>query len=280
MAGERITAAVVVYNKEISESITCQNIKNIDESIDVFVLDNSTIANNNATYCKLNGIRYLSMNGNKGLSKAYNAAVDNSRASDVIVLFDDDTEITAEYFDKLKIALEENPETDIFAPIIKGQDGVIYSPNEFNFLKNHFISSPDQVVSQNAFNAIASCLAIRMRVFDDYRFNEKLFVDQVDQFFFCEQRSLGRKFGVIKVEILQHFYQRGATLTPEAGWRRLSLRIVDIFRHARLMGGKKYTLLAFVKCCGLGVQIGRKSKSAAVFFKSFGLSCKLLFKDI
>lgn len=280
MAGERITAAVVVYNKEISESITCQNIKNIDDSIDVFVLDNSTIANNNATYCKLNGIRYLSMNGNKGLSKAYNAAVDNSRASDVIVLFDDDTEITAEYFDKLKIALEENPETDIFAPIIKGQDGVIYSPNEFNFLKNHFISSPDQVVSQNAFNAIASCLAIRMRVFDDYRFNEKLFVDQVDQFFFCEQRSLGRKFGVIKVEILQHFYQRGATLTPEAGWRRLSLRIVDIFRHARLMGGKKYTLLAFVKCCGLGVQIGRKSKSAAIFVKAFGLSCKLLFKDI
>ena len=280
MAGERITAAVVVYNKEISESITCQNIKHIDDSIDVFVLDNSTIANNNATYCKLNGIRYLSMNGNKGLSKAYNAAVDNSKTSDVIVLFDDDTEITAEYFDKLKIALDENPETDIFAPIIKGQDGVIYSPNEFNFLKNHFISSPDQVVSQNAFNAIASCLAIRMRVFDDYRFNEKLFVDQVDQFFFCEQRSLGRKFGVIKVEILQHFYQRGATLTPEAGWRRLSLRIVDIFRHARLMGGKKYTLLAFVKCCGLGVQIGRKSKSAAVFVKAFGLSCKLLFKDI
>lgn len=280
MAGERITAAVVVYNKDISESITCQNIKNIDDSIDVFVLDNSTTANNNATYCKLNGIRYLSMNGNKGLSKAYNAAVDNSKSSDVIVLFDDDTEITAEYFDKLKIALEENPETDIFAPIIKGQDGVIYSPNEFNFLKNHFISSPDQVVSQNAFNAIASCLAIRMRVFDDYRFNEKLFVDQVDQFFFCEQRSLGRKFGVIKVEILQHFYQRGATLTPEAGWRRLSLRIVDIFRHARLMGGKKYTLIAFVKCCGLGVQIGRKSKSAAVFVKAFGLSCKLLFKDI
>ena len=277
MAGERITAAVVVYNKEISESITCQNIKNIDDSIDLFVFDNSTIANNNATYCKLNGIRYLSMNGNKGLSKAYNAAVDNSRASDVIVLFDDDTEITAEYFDKLRIALDENPETDIFAPIIKGQDGIIYSPNEFNFLKNHFISSPDQVVSQNAFNAIASCLAIRMRVFDDYRFNEKLFVDHVDQFFFCEQRSLGRKFGVIKVEILQHFYQRGATLTPEAGWRRLSLRIVDIFRHARLMGGKKYTLLAFVKCCGLGVQIGKKSKSIGVMFKAGLLSCKLLF---
>ena len=217
------------------------------------------------------------MRGNKGLSKAYNAAVDNSKDSDVIVLFDDDTEITAEYFDKLRKALDENPEIDIFAPVIKGQDGIIYSPNEFNFLKNHFISSPEQVVSQDTFNAIASCLAIRMRVFDKYRFNEKLFVDQVDQFFFCEQRKLGRKFGVLDVEILQHFYQRGATLTPEAGWRRLRLRIVDIFRHARLMGGKKYTLLAFVKCCGLGVQIGKKSKSLGVMFKAGFLSIKLLF---
>lgn len=277
MASLKITAAIVIYNKDVSKAITCQRIKDIDSSIDILILDNSEKKNDNGTRCKDLDIRYISMRGNKGLSKAYNAAVDNSKDSDVIVLFDDDTEITAEYFDKLRKALDENPEIDIFAPVIKGQDGIIYSPNEFNFLKNHFISSPEQVVSQDTFNAIASCLAIRMRVFDKYRFNEKLFVDQVDQFFFCEQRKLGRKFGVLDVEILQHFYQRGATLTPEAGWRRLRLRIVDIFRHARLMGGKKYTLLAFVKCCGLGVQIGKKSKSLGVMFKAGFLSIKLLF---
>ena len=118
MAGERITAAVVVYNKKISESITCQRIKDIDSTMDILVLDNSEIETGNERYCKAHNIRYISMDGNKGLSKAYNKAVDNSQFSDVIVLFDDDTEITEEYFIKLRAALDEHPETDIFAPII------------------------------------------------------------------------------------------------------------------------------------------------------------------
>ena len=45
------------------------------------------------------------------------------------------------------------------------------------------------------------------------------------------------------------------------------------------MGGSKYTFLAFVKCCGLGVQIGKKSKSVIVRMKATCLSFKLLFVD-
>ena len=276
----KTTAAIVVYNKDISQSVTCERIKKIAPEIDVLVVDNSDKRNNNSVLCKELGIRYLSMNGNKGLSKAYNAAIDRSKDSELLILFDDDTEVSEEYFAKLDNEIGSKPDIDIFAPIIKGQDGVIYSPNEFNFLRNHFISSSEQIVSQDAFNAIASCLAIRMRVFDNYRFNEKLFVDQVDQFFFCEQRKLGRKFGKLDVEILQHFYQRGATLTPEAGWKRLRLRIYDIFRHARLMGGGKYVLLAFIKCCGLGLQIGKKSKSIPLVFKAAFLSMSLIIRDV
>ena len=280
MSSERITAVIVVYNKKVSESITCQMVKDIEPAMDIFIIDNSEIETGNAEYCKKNGIRYMSMDGNKGLSKAYNRAVDNSLSSDVIILFDDDTEITSEYFEKLRIALDEHPEIDIFAPVVRGQDGVIYSPNEFNFLKNNLVMSSTQTVSRERFNAIASCLAIRIRVFDNYRFNEKLFVDQVDQFFFCEQRCRRKTFGVLDVEILQHFYQRSATLTPEAGWNRLKLRIVDLFRHARLMGGNRYTMLAFIKSCGLGVQIGKKTRSIRVMFKAGLLSCKLIFIDL
>lgn len=280
MTSCKITAAVVVYNKEIGESVTYQSIRDIDDNIDILVLDNSETINDNKDFCAKHEIRYISMEGNKGLSKAYNMAVDNSIDADVIILLDDDTEVSDMYFEKLKVALVNNPDTDIFAPIIRGQDGIIYSPNEFSFLRNHFIKTPKEKVSQHSFNAIASCLAIRMRVFNNYRFNEKLFVDQVDQYFFCEQRELGRKFGQIDVEILQHFYQRDSFLTPEIGWRRLRLRIIDIFRHARLMGRAKYLPLAFIKCCGLGVQIGKKSNSFEIVFKAAVLSCRLLFIDV
>lgn len=276
----KITAIVVIFNKTISQSITCQRIKAMDRNIDVLVVDNSEISNSNEIVCKELGFRYLSMNGNKGLSKAYNAAVDHSKNTDVIVLFDDDTEITEEYFQILDKALKKYPDVDIFAPIIRGQDNVIYSPNEFNFLRNHFILSPAQEISQRSFNAIASCLAIRIKVFDNYRFNEKLFVDQVDQYFFCEQRKLDRKFGKLDIEVRQNFHQRGTTLTPKDGWRRLRLRIVDIFRHARLVGSRKYIFLALVKCCGLGVQIGKKSRSVSIVFKAGFLSLLLTVRDI
>ena len=245
----------------------------------MLVVDNSTSDFGNKAYCSKKNIDYISMDGNKGLSKAYNAAVDACKEKDAIILFDDDTEVTEEYFEKLDDALTIYHDVDIFAPIIYGQDGVIYSPNEYNFMRSNFIKSPNQEVSQKKFNAIASCLAIRMRVFDNYRFNEKLFVDQVDQNFFYDQRKKNAKFQKIDVKILQNFYQRGKNLTPEAGWRRLKLRIIDIMRQTRLIGGRKIRFLGFAKCCGLGAQIGKKSHSLVIPVKAFALALEYTIFD-
>lgn len=33
---------------------------------------------------------------------------------------------------------------DVFVPVIYGQNGVIYSPNEVGWLKGKYISSPEQ----------------------------------------------------------------------------------------------------------------------------------------
>ncbi|MBN2922486.1 MAG: glycosyltransferase [Lactobacillus sp.] len=275
-----IVAVIVIYNKKVEDSITCKNIlNNSDNSLGMLVVDNSTSDFGNKAYCSKKNIDYISMDGNKGLSKAYNAAVDVCKEKDAIILFDDDTEVTEEYFEKLDDALTIYHDVDIFAPIIYGQDGVIYSPNEYNFMRSNFIKSPNQEVSQKKFNAIASCLAIRMRVFDNYRFNEKLFVDQVDQNFFYDQRKKNAKFQKIDVKILQNFYQRGKNLTPEAGWRRLKLRIIDIMRQTRLIGGRKIRFLGFAKCCGLGAQIGKKSHSLVIPVKAFALALEYTIFD-
>lgn len=275
-----VVAVIVIYNKRVEESITCKNIMNSgDKSIGLLIIDNSTRDFGNKEYCINEGIDYISMDGNSGLSKAYNAAVDACKKKDIIILFDDDTEVTEEYFNKLDVALNTYPDIDIFAPIIYGQDGVIYSPNEYNFMRSNFIQSPNQEVSQTKFNAISSCLAIRMRVFDNYRFNEKLFVDQVDQNFFYDQRKRKSRFKKIDVKIHQNFYQREENLTPRAGWSRLKLRIIDIMRQTRLIGGGKMRFLGFVKCCGLGIQIGKKSKSIIIPFKAFVLALECVVID-
>ena len=275
-----IAAIMVLYNKEIEDAITYNSLLGCDTGqfkVNLIVVDNSTIENRNREICEINGIKYIDMQGNKGISKAYNAGLECIDDAELVLLLDDDTEITSDYFDKLYNKVDKHPERDIFAPIVEGQDGVIYSPNEFHFLKNHFIGDYKQPIHQKDFNAIASCLAIRSRVFDDYRFNELLFVDQVDQFFFCEQRKLGRKFCRINTVIKQNFYQRGEELNSEYAWKRLKIRIPDIYRHAYLMKEKVYILGALVKCSGLSLQIGKKCKSIKVIVKGVLLSIKSLF---
>ena len=161
-----IVATIVIYNKSIENSITCKNILSFNEDlIEILIVDNSTSNYGNKAYCENKNIKYISMGGNQGLSKAYNAAIDLSKDKDVIILFDDDTDVTKQYFEQLQIALDSNPDVDIFAPIIYGQDGVIYSPNRYNFMRSQYIQEISQEIPQEEFNAIASCLAIRMRVF-------------------------------------------------------------------------------------------------------------------
>ena len=81
------------------------------------------------------------------------------------------------------------------------------------------------------------------------------------------------------MKILQNFYQRGKNLTPEAGWRRLKLRIIDIMRQTRLIGGRKIRFLGFAKCCGLGAQIGKKSHSLVIPVKAFALALEYTIFD-
>lgn len=281
---KKILILVVIYNKYITsieaninvfKSISC-----FDKSI--LIVDNSdknnqkaeyeTIEKANREYCENNGLLYYNMNGNKGISKAYNKAIeelfDNNAKYDFLIIFDDDTPINNEYFEALNKYENEHPDIDIFVPIVYGQDGVIYSPNEFNFLKNKFIKNPNDSVSQDKFNAIASGLAIRSRVLENYRFNERLFVDQVDQYFFCEQRRLKRKFYKMDVIIHQNFYQRGNDIDPSYAMQRIKQRINDIYIHAYLMGKKKYLFLAIIKNFGLCLQISLKTKSFKVFKES------------
>ncbi len=277
-----IVFVIVIYNKLIDDSITIKTIKNIGLEINMIIVDNSDEQNQsirrlNGEKCLAKKVQYINMGGNKGLSKAYNSAIELCDGYDAIVLMDDDTEISKEYICELDRCLSIDKDIDIFAPIVYGQDGVIYSPNEFNFLRNKFMKDEFDFPSMDKFNAIASCLAIRPCVFNDYRFNESLFVDQVDQNFFCDQRKRNVRFGIIPVTIRQNFYQRGSDLTSKKGWNRLKLRVADIVRHARLLGGG-FMFLAIVKSVGLGVQIGLKTKTPIIPIKTIYVLIKSILK--
>lgn len=273
----RVEVVVVLYNKSIKESITLQNLIGLgDNDISICVVDNSTSDYGNEKYCRDSGMLYINMSGNKGLSKAYNVAVKTSHGTDMFVLLDDDTEITDDYFKVLKKEASRKEDVDIFAPVIIGQDGIIYSPNEYHFLKNNLVlNKGNREIIQSRFNAISSCLAIRSKVFEDYEYDERLFMDLVDQYFCLRQRQLGRKFSTLDTRIHQNFSQRNSDIDVIKYWNRMKIRLKDIMTYALLLGGRGYRTLGYIKCCGICVQTGIHVKSPSFALKGLMESTRL-----
>ena len=68
-----IQPVIVIYNTYAGDSVSV--ISMIEQNARPIIIDNSTSDYNNQNYCEKNGLTYVSMNGNAGLSKAYNRAV-------------------------------------------------------------------------------------------------------------------------------------------------------------------------------------------------------------
>lgn len=282
----KILTLIIVYNKKISNSLTYNEIKNLQlnsSEINLVIFDNSTKDYKNEEFARLHNIQYISKNKNVGLSKAYNIVLDELankyNDDDLVVLLDDDTKLNKNYFCQLSQMAKAKKNTDIFAPVIKGQNGVIYSPNSANFFKNHLVTDIKNIYKIKNFNAISSCLAIRFRVLKEYRFDERLFLDEVDQKFCEDQRKLGKNFSPINVIVFQNFHQRDSKLDSDTLWPRFKLRIRDIIVYGKLKG-KGYTIVSFFKTNLLGIQYGLKTKDISLVVKTFKLSKQCMKEDI
>lgn len=278
-------AVVVVYNKSLNESKTITNLLSFAiPNLQIIIVDNSTFYYNNNKLCEEWNIHYISMQGNKGLSKAYNVALNyicqTFRENDLVIWFDDDTQITKEYFTILDKALSQGNKYDVFAPFIYGQNGKIYSPNNSGFLKNKLLKSITDNVNYNRFNAINSCLAVRVHLYKNYRYDERLFLDSVDHNFFDDLREKKMNFKILPTSIQQNFFQREIFSDGSLIKKRLEIRITDLMIYSRKK--VKYTLLGVIKACGWGLLFGLKCKSFSVLLicikhAFWGLFCNIKY---
>lgn len=259
-------AVVVLYNTFVNDSITINNLRKIhSHSINIIVVDNSTKDLNNEEETKVNGWNYLAMNGNVGLSKAYNCALDYLKDEEGIVIwFDDDTNVTQEYFDELEQNAKKFKDHDIFVPVIQGQDGRYWSPNEARFFKNKQIKTCSQTIPNDKINAINSCMAVRLTVYDKYRYDERLFLDQVDHNFFYDQRRLKRKVKILNVVIHHNFSTKSKMKNIESLKTRYRIMIPDFLTYSSKTRGKYY--LGLIKVAGWGVREGIKYRNIGFFF--------------
>lgn len=185
------------------------------------VYDNSTGDYNNKSYCEKQNVLYYGDGENHGLSKAYNFVIDNIVTSphDYLMILDDDTELTAAYFEEVFDRLEALPA--ILAPVVRAGE-MILSPSNIVFgCKISMINSIRDLNSRN-YTAINSGLIIKREVFDKLRYDEQLFLDCVDHDFFRQAALNGYELSVLQSEICQH-YSKNEKTTPEQALSRFKI---------------------------------------------------------
>ncbi len=276
-------AVVVLYNKKIMDSLSVKGLLGL-KGMDVcpIIIDNSDndYIEFNEEWAKGKEIQYYSMGGNIGLSRAYNFALNLIRdedGNDIVVWLDDDTPINDMYFVALREKAEDDT-IDVFTPIIYGQDGVIYSPNKKGLFKGKYIKSKTENIPFNRFNAINSCLAVRVRVYASYSYDENLFLDCVDTKLFDDFRKMNLNFSILMVEIYQNFFQRGQDRDSKKYWDRFQIRIRDTVTYGST--SLKGKLISLIRIYGWAVVYGIKLRSVIFAVKCISLGTKLSIKNM
>ena len=170
----KLYAILVIYNKSVIDSCTYMFCKE-HKDINLIICDNSTEENDNSALVENDGYVYMDMQGNKGLSKAYNKALDFLMNKDgYVILLDDDTILNEDY---LKCVKDLN--CDIAIPIVKDEVSILSPSN----IKKGVVSRWDGKSVLESFTAINSGMVISLNVFKNYRYDENLFLDYVDHQF-------------------------------------------------------------------------------------------------
>lgn len=183
---------LVIYNGCVHDSVSYQFI-NQHKDIDLIVLDNSTRDYKNESLVKEDGHTYISMGGNMGLSKAYNAGLDYlAGKSGKVILLDDDTVLNDAYLKDIQDGF------DIQVPVVKDELAIL-SPCDYN----HGRICRWDGCRDFDLSAINSGLVMDLSLFSDYRYDENLFLDFVDHKFFRDMKD--KRIRIMDSVIRQNF---------------------------------------------------------------------------
>lgn len=185
-------AVMVICNRSLENSQSFNSLKKIS-GIGITVCDNSTEENDNRKYEGEN-VRYINMGGNLGLSKAYNTAVQSLEGKEgYICLFDDDTLVPGDYFEKIDLEAEKSG-ADIILPVVRDEVGIM-SPCRLTGVLTSRVKDISEL-NEAELSGINSGMAVNNEIFKSYRYDEEYFLDFIDHAFLRDMKKQGRKISV------------------------------------------------------------------------------------
>lgn len=208
-----IGVVVVIYNKKCMESVSFTGIS-LDETVLSLLVDNSTdreIQSFNRTACTDAGCEYISMDGNNGLAKAYNAAIGQIGSRiDYLMLLDDDTAVPGDVFTILRKAIAQNTSADVLVPFVLDQAALLSPCRRWGSLFFRLKKRPESF--DGRMSAINSGLVIRIdpENRENPLFDDKMFLDCIDHDFILRRIRQGDSIALYPAEFRQNFFDRSS----------------------------------------------------------------------
>lgn len=231
---------VVLYKQSVFESTTLQTLLNCkDQTSDkhLFVWDNSPIAleQNEILFLKKYYTKstYYHSNDNTSLSKLYNAVIRDINFKKIFI-FDQDTTITASYFEKMDAAGSMFSDVGVFVPFVKFNNKVV-SPLVYKVINFDHVNDikKGKTLAKNR-TAFASGLCINEWVFKKKNiwFDEELKFYGIDYKFMLDYGDSIKFMYVIDYE-LQHSLSFTEEESKDIKIRRFDSSILSSFYLAR-----------------------------------------------
>lgn len=219
-----VDVIVPVFNQGIEETPIISNYMDdatvrfyvCDNSEDVDVKESNRIASN-----KVSNVEYIDMEGNKGISKAYNAALKMVK-SDIICIFDDDTVPGDGFFNKIRSYVSAE---GVYLPVVKSGDRILSPLNKLGPII--YPVNSIKRVNLNKCSAFNTGMTFTSDVARKIRYNEKLFIEFVDHDFCRRASAEGIPFFIMEDVVLEQNYSV-ETNSLEAAIHRDSLGKPDV----------------------------------------------------
>jgi rhamnosyltransferase len=240
---KHIHIIIVIYNISLNESKSYKTCLKISQknNITIWLMDNSDIPNGDPC---IQNIKYIPMNGNQGLSKAYNKAISMVpyNSNNIVILLDQDTSINEEYFEKVLEVYNENKNVLLLAPYVYDKNGLL-SPCKI-FINKAWRIKLKPFKSFKRISLINSGLCIRADVFKKIKYNKNLFLDYIDHDFIKRYKNI---FGYETISFINiRFYQEfsGSIQEPlNKKYKRYKIYIKDYIEYSKTR--KIYLLIAY-----------------------------------
>ncbi len=232
---------IVVYNVELKKSRTLQRLfllqSNTPEFPEILVYDNSLRAKYTEEYAPYI-THYKHDPDNSGVAGAYNYALAfcKNRNYEWLILLDQDTDITQNYFDQVRKSIQKYPEANLFCPIVRSDRSII-SPTWFIAEKT---VAPAKVraglVKSKYHTIINSGIVIQVNELEALEgYDVDLYLDFSDHYFFRQYKKRNKFFVVIDCEIV-HNFSSDTDKTFDTVYTRFKLYCSSAFVYAGKIG--------------------------------------------